>query len=460
MKDKKDILLSFYGDDFTGSSDVMESLSLMGIPTILFIDPPTLAAIENFNWKGEKTEEKGPIAFGVAGIARSLTPKEMTDELDPIFGAISEIPTNYFHYKICSTLDSAPDIGNIGTALDVAEKYFPSSFIPLLLGLPLLNRFVAFGNLFARIGDETFRLDRHPVMSRHPVTPMMESDIRRHLAYQMTRKISLVDFFALDNIAEKSAQGIIGNKDNSNPAPVILFDTLEDKHLPKIGQWIHKNSQSKHQLLLGSSAIEYALGTVYGMPQTQKNLPHAVSPTLIVAGSCSQTTADQLNHVSELGYEMVRLLVDQVFDDEGQAEQIRKTVTICLNHLLLGRNTVVFSALGPSDPAVQNILNADQTKAQPHRIAATQAIITKKIIEEFPLKRLVTAGGDTSGYIIKELGITALEFKNELAPGAPLCIAHAEHKGTDGLDIAIKGGQNGTVRYFEFAQMGGSLQKV
>jgi uncharacterized protein YgbK (DUF1537 family) len=92
----------------------------------------------------------------------------------------------------------------------------------------------------------------------------------------------------------------------------------------------------------------------------------------------------------------------------------------------------------------------------PQQIAAVQAAITKEIIEAFPLKRLVTAGGDTSGYILKALGIKALEFCNVLAPGAPLCIAHGHFPEVDGLEIAIKGGQNGTVRYMEFAQNGGS----
>ena len=81
--------------------------------------------------------------------------------------------------------------------MELALKYFPSSYIPLVVGAPLLNRFMAFGNLFARVGRTTYRVDRHPTMSKHPVTPMTESDLRVHLGKQTSRKIQLMDKFAL-----------------------------------------------------------------------------------------------------------------------------------------------------------------------------------------------------------------------------------------------------------------------
>ncbi|HSI75863.1 MAG TPA: four-carbon acid sugar kinase family protein, partial [Lunatimonas sp.] len=146
MKEEKEIILGFYGDDFTGSSDAMEVLSLMGIPTILFLIAPTKTEVANFNFKYHDSGQSDYIAYGIAGVARSLNPTAMAAELDPIFRQMSEIPSRYIHYKICSTLDSSPKIGNIGVAMKVAEKYFPGRFIPLILGVPYLNRFVAFGH--------------------------------------------------------------------------------------------------------------------------------------------------------------------------------------------------------------------------------------------------------------------------------------------------------------------------
>ncbi len=454
MNTERNILLSYYGDDFTGSADVLESLSLMGIPTVLFLEAPSSTTIKNFNWKCSEIGENDKIAFGVAGISRSLNVSEMLEELDPIFNQISKIPSRFFHYKICSTLDSSPEVGNIGTALELAEKYFPSAFIPMVVGLPALNRFVVFGNLFARIDKETYRLDRHPVMSKHPITPMSESDIRLHLAKQTDRKMGLVDYLALERLKHLSVKDIIRPVPDNRKAPLILFDTLVDKNLSDIGKWIGTNSQSSHQLLLGSSAIEYALGNAHSNKTLLKNETMEISPTLIVAGSCSQTTADQLNYVANLGHVMIPLNVAKLFEKDQGNFHVNEIIENAIENLNTGKNVAIYSAMGPKDPMMLTIDKSEQA-SQPHRIATSQAKITKSIINRFPLKRLVTAGGDTSGYILKELEIKALEFKNVIAVGAPLCIAHSDIPAVDGLEIAVKGGQNGTVKYFEFAQKGG-----
>ncbi|WP_373497600.1 four-carbon acid sugar kinase family protein [Aquiflexum sp.] len=453
MKDNLDILLGYYGDDFTGSADVMEVLSLMGIPTVLFLNAPDQNEIDRFVFKNRAFPDFKVQAFGVAGIARSLAPLEMKEELEPIFQNMRKIPFRYFHYKICSTLDSSPEIGNIGVAMDVAEKYFPSLFIPLLIGFPTLNRFVVFGNLFARIRDTVYRLDRHPVMSNHPVTPMQESDVRRHLQRQMDREMALVDVIQLEKLDAIPLNQLIFNENSEDKVPLLLFDTLKNDHLIPIGKWIEKNSLSSHQLLLGSSAVEYALGHVYGAAKDLKIESISVTPILVVSGSCAQTTADQILHVEKLGFTCIRIAVDNLFSIEFSKQEMERVTDAALSSLKSGHHTVIYSALGPDDPMVKTTLK--QQHAQPQWIAHCQAEITGRLLEAFPLKRLVTAGGDTSGYILKKLKISALEFSNILAPGAPLCQAHAENPAVDGMEIAIKGGQNGTVRYFEFAQKGG-----
>ncbi|WP_114750521.1 four-carbon acid sugar kinase family protein [Pleomorphovibrio marinus] len=459
MRKEKDILLGYYGDDFTGSSDVLEVLSLLGIPTILFLEAPSKEQVKNFRFKNQSLEAFGQIAFGVAGIARSLSPEAMKKEIDPIFKKIREIPFRYFHYKVCSTLDSSPDVGNIGTAMEVGEKYFPSPFIPLVIGFPTLNRFVAFGHLFARIGNTTYRLDRHPVMSRHPITPMNESEIRLHLKKQMDRPMELVELQDLENLPLKKPQELLELPKNEDPAPLILFDTVENDHLNPIGQWMHQHCLQQHQLLLGSSAMEYALGRVYGNENKVKSPPKEILPLLVVAGSCAQNTADQILHAEKVGFQLIKMEVKRLYQPEEKQAEIHRVTQEGLAALKANKNTVIYSALGPEDPQVKSTLTASYAKENPQAIAIAQAAITKQIVEQFHLKRLVTAGGDTSGYILKALGIEAFEFTGELSPGAPLCIAHGKNKRVDGMEIAIKGGQNGNHRYFEYAQKGGVVNE-
>ena len=135
------LLLTFYGDDFTGSTDALEQLTLGGIHTALFIAPPTPAQLNNF---------PGLQAIGVAGKTRSLAPDAMERELKPALLALKKLGARHIHYKVCSTFDSSPTIGSIGRVMEVAAKIFPAKFIPLLVAAPALGRYTIFGNHFAR----------------------------------------------------------------------------------------------------------------------------------------------------------------------------------------------------------------------------------------------------------------------------------------------------------------------
>ena len=98
-------------------------------------------------------------------------------------GCCAPLGTPVVHYKVCSTFDSAPHIGSIGRAVDVAAGLF-DGWIPMVVADPGMGRFQSFGHLFALAQGKGYRLDRHPTMSKHPVTPMDESDLGLHLAKQ------------------------------------------------------------------------------------------------------------------------------------------------------------------------------------------------------------------------------------------------------------------------------------
>src|SRR5689334_17388301 len=100
-----DLVISFYGDDFTGSTDAMESLARCGIRTVLFTDPPT----------SQQLARHGDIrAFGVAGMTRSMSPDQMEQTLRPALSTLRASGAPIVHYKVCSTFDSSPAVGSIG----------------------------------------------------------------------------------------------------------------------------------------------------------------------------------------------------------------------------------------------------------------------------------------------------------------------------------------------------------
>src|SRR6187399_328819 len=103
-------LLSYYGDDLTGSTDVMEALSLGGVPTVLFLSIPNAGLLERF---------ADCRAIGLAGTSRSETPEWMDENLKPAFAWLRSLDASVCHYKVCSTFDSAPNVGNIGRAIEI-----------------------------------------------------------------------------------------------------------------------------------------------------------------------------------------------------------------------------------------------------------------------------------------------------------------------------------------------------
>jgi len=180
-------LIAFYGDDFTGASASMEVTAFAGLETVLFLSPPSRERLDAFN---------SARVIGIAGVARAQSPQWMDENLPEVYDLLASTGAQIVHYKVCSTFDSAPHVGSIGHAIDLASRRF-EGWTPMIVADPGMGRYQASGNLFAGAQGSVHRLDRHPVMSRHPVTPMDEADLALHLARQTNRKIGLVDFVAI-----------------------------------------------------------------------------------------------------------------------------------------------------------------------------------------------------------------------------------------------------------------------
>src|ERR1700674_774588 len=182
------LLLAYYGDDFTGSTDAMEAMTAAGVPTVLFLKPPTNRMLERF------TQVR---CVGLAGSSRGRSPEWMEGELPAAFASLTALGAPILQYKVCSTFDSSSTIGSIGRAIDLGVQQMKGNWVPMVVGAPRIKRYQAFGNLFAIVDNQGYRLDRHPTMSRHPVTPMGESDLRVHLSTQTPRRIELIDMVQL-----------------------------------------------------------------------------------------------------------------------------------------------------------------------------------------------------------------------------------------------------------------------
>ncbi len=447
---RDNLLLAYYGDDFTGSTDVMEALARAGWRTVLFLTPPSSEQL---------AKHPGLRAFGIAGGSRTLSPEEMERELPPAFAALKASGARVAHYKVCSTFDSSARMGSIGRAIELGRRVFGEQPTPLAVGLPRLGRYVVFGNLFARSGLDTepCRLDRHPTMSHHPVTPMTESDIRLILGSQTNLPVELIDVLKLER-APQASGSLLSPTSISGPPPIVLFDTLSESHLFAIGREIHQLSDGAQLFVAGSSAVEYAWIEFMRSHEGDRAMPAGrepgsippgetpavtsgrPAPVIVISGSCSPVTDRQIALAIEAGFAEFPLDPSRLLDSRA-AEALDLAPSVAV--LRSGRSLVMHSSRGVADKRFEKSLSATEREV----LGRALGEVLDHLLKATGLKRAVVCGGDTSMAVARALGIEALEFAAPVGPGSPLCHVHAPGRSGDGCEMVFKGGQNGRDRF-------------
>lgn len=412
--------LAYFADDFTGATDALESLARAGLRTRLFLDPPSAAQCAGLD------------AVGVAGLTRALAPDAMDAVLRPAFTALRDLGPRHVHYKVCSTFDSSPDIGSIGRAIKVGSEVFNTPLVPLLVAAPALGRYCAFGNLFARYGigstGAIHRLDRHPSVSKHPVTPMTEADLRAHLAKQTALPVGLLDVTDLDREFAESAAAL--RKLAGMGHRVVLFDALNSTHLRRVGGLIDDLAGQSPLFSVGSSGVGAALTSHWSSPATPfPALAPSSTPLLVVSGSCSPVTGGQIAWARTHDYAGVAIDI--------HADDFSGSLAPIIAALRAGRPVVVYTSLGHA-----------KSHAPAERLGTMLGQLAREAIAATGVRRLVIAGGDTSSYAGRALGIESLEMLSPVVPGAPLCRARAPGSPADGIEIVFKGGQVGASDFF------------
>ncbi len=446
------LLLAYYGDDFTGSTDTMEVMAFAGLPTVLFLDDPTPERMARF---------PSARAVGIAGVSRSRDPAWMEAHLPGRFASLGRLGAPVLQYKVCSTFDSAPHMGSIGKAVDLGVAHAPGHFTPMIVGAPRLRRFQAFGNLFATIDDVGYRLDRHPTMARHPVTPMGEADLALHLSHQTERRIALVHLVQLKQGRGAERLTALAGED----IPVVLIDVLDDETLAEAGRLVWEN-RGTGLFTASSSGLQYALVAYWRAcgalpPEAPPTPASAVERIAVVSGSCSPATQAQIAWASGHGFEAIRLDAAAAVSGEVEREAAR-CADLALAALGHGRDPLVFSASGPADPSLAAVRTAAERSgldaaAANRRIGQALAGVMRTVLDRSGLTRVAVAGGDTSGDVASSLGLMALTALAPLAPGSPLCAAWSDDPSRPPLEVALKGGQVGAATFFGAVKAGAPM---
>ena len=328
-----------------------------------------------------------------------------------------------------------------------------------------MRRYQSFGHLFAAAGDTVYRLDRHPVMAHHPVTPMNESDVARHIAGQSDK----LDIATMSLEALAAADASVGRmvSDAGDRIQAITLDCMDAVSEAAAGRLIWEERQA-NPFVVGSQGVEYALvrhflerGLLEARPEPG-SIGRADS-MVAVSGSVSQTTAQQIAWSRDSGFMCIAFDASLACSREGVVSaEIDRVVDLAVGALERGEPPLIHTAEGPDDPAVASFNRAldasGRTASDVNQvIGEALGLALRRIIKRTGATRAVISGGDTSGYATQQLGIYALSALAPTIPGAAIFRAHAEGS-MDGLELALKGGQMGSPDYFCWVRDGGGAR--
>jgi uncharacterized protein YgbK (DUF1537 family) len=430
--------VAFYGDDFTGSVDVLLQFRRAGWRSRLLLGRPSPEALAR--------AAEGVDAVGIAGIARSLPTDELDAEVRPALEVLAALGPRVVQYKACSTADSSPAVGSLGRVIELARAVFGTSAVPVLFAQPDFGRYTAFGHHFAAEGGVVYRLDRQPTMSNHPVTPMHESDLAVHLSRQTDLPIGHVPFTSYAAGADAVARELAGASEAA-----LVFDALTDEQVALVAEAIVASADAAPgtpRFAIGSGGLSTGLGHALARdgdgPDAAAAPLDATGPVLAVSGSRSPQTARQVEAARGAGWDVVPLPLGAGEAGAGAAsapdDAVRDRV---LEGLAAGRSVVVTTG----DAEV--VADGDELVAA---IAVRLAALVEAALRAGVAHRVIVCGGDTSSRVVGLLGAESLSIAANPVGNVVLCAVSSPLDWLDGAEMLLKGGQVGPADLFELVR--------
>jgi len=411
-------LVSFVADDLTGASDVLAQAQRYGLDAVLAIGD------------GAEPLPEHADVVGIAGPARALGGAEF-DAL--VRAQLARIATaEVLLYKVCSTFDSSSERGSIGRAVELLHERFPGHGpIPVVPAQPDFGRYTAFSEHFATYDGQVFRLDRHPVMSAHPSTPMNEADLLRVLACQLAggEAPGALQLPAHESFPDEWA------RHRAARSPAFVVDATDNRHLDAVARALR--AERGQSLVIGSGGIMAALArTATGRPARLPGPQRASGPVLVVSASASSTTAAQIDHGVRHGWAEIPLPAELLgHDDPELVATVEKTVAA---ELKAGRHVVVHSTRGTTDPRYT------RNPVDSAHVGGLLGGLAARIATAGLTRDIAVCGGDTSGHALVAMGVRQLRVSDQFVTAGPVCRSD-DAAPVAGCRLLLKGGQVGPV---------------
>ncbi|GEP10215.1 3-oxo-tetronate kinase [Methylobacterium gnaphalii] len=424
------MLLGVIADDFTGASDIAATIAKGvagegGLRTAQFLGVPAAPAAPE-------------VEAGIVSLkSRSIPAAEAVAQSLAALDWLKAQGARQIVFKYCSTFDSTP-AGNIGPVAEALAERLVTSGVVVCPAFPGAGRTIYQGHLF--VND---RLLSESGMENHPLTPMTDPDIRRVLSAQARRPVGHVAQPTVATGSDAIAKALAAAGERGET--LVVVDAIGNDDLMTIGAAL-----ADAPLVTGGSGIARGLphnfiarGQASG---SGAEAPAVDGPEAILAGSCSGATRSQIAHHRK-HHPVETIAVDAVMEGCFEHEAVLRFVFDNA-----GRAPLVYSSAEPADIA------AAQAKYGRERLAAALDAVFGELacgLVERGLRRLVVAGGETSGAVVGALGLTALMVGREIDPGVPVLVSQSAPR----LGLALKSGNFGAVDFFDkaLAQIAGRV---
>ena len=412
------LVLGCIADDFTGATDLANNLVRNGMRVVQTIGVPVAPL-------GEEVD-----AVVVALKSRTIpAPDAVAQSLAALAWLKSE-GARQVYFKYCSTFDSTPR-GNIGPVTEALMESLGTDFTIACPAFPENKRTIFKGYLFA--GDVPLN---ESGMQNHPLTPMTDANLVRVLQGQCSRKVGLIDYATVARGPEAIARRI--EELRVQRVGIAIVDAISDEDLRRLGPAL-----KEMPLVTAGSGVAIGLPANWGItarPQAAA-LPSVSGHTAIVSGSCSTATLGQVKAFREAGGAALSL---DPLAIAGGGDSAEAALAWAADKLARGPVLVYASADPASVRAVQDRLGVEEAGALVER---TLAGVARGLVER-GVRRLVVAGGETSGAVVQALAIEKLRIGPQIDPGVPWCAARSPAAGGAPLHVALKSGNFGGPDFF------------
>jgi len=414
--------LGCIADDYTGASDLANTLTRAGLRTVQTIGVPAadLALPE------------------VDAVVVSLKSRSIEAELAVTRSRAAEKwlrarGAEHVLFKICSTFDST-DKGNIGPVMDALRGDCGDPIVLVTPAFPETGRTVYMGNLF--VGSVP--LNESPLKD-HPLNPMHDSNLVRVLARQSRTKIGLVELATVTRGAEAVRERLADLASQGIGAAII--DAVFDRDLETIGAVARA-----HRVSVGASGIGLGLARALGGAGAGKQVAASSDkpvggPAACLAGSCSQATLGQIASAEKV-MPVLHLDPDQIVKSKDEGRR----ALAWARERLEGGPLLIASSASPEEVATLQARHGRD--AAGHAIEQAMADLAEGLVQA-GVRRLVVAGGETSGAVVDRLGIPGFLVGAEIAAGVP--VLRAVGAKTGDMLLALKSGNFGGPEFFSDA---------